>query len=108
MKNYYEILGVTPPASGEEIKRAYYKLAHQFHPDKIGGDGEKFKEIAEAYRFLSDPKNRTNLPGLVDAMNRYEHRQSIQYQYQNVMVANWYYTNWNQGVNPSTTDSSKI
>jgi molecular chaperone DnaJ len=57
MKDYYKILGVPRNASQEEIKKAYYRLAHKYHPDK-GGDPEKFKEINEAYRVLSDPEKR--------------------------------------------------
>lgn len=57
MKDYYKILGVPPNATDEEIRRAYYKLAHKYHPDK-GGDAEKFKEINEAYRVLSDKQKR--------------------------------------------------
>jgi molecular chaperone DnaJ len=57
MKDYYKILGVSRDASPEEIKRAYYRLAHKYHPDK-GGDEEKFKEINEAYQVLSDKEKR--------------------------------------------------
>lgn len=57
MKDYYKILGVPRTASEEEIKRAYRKLAHKYHPDK-GGDAEKFKEITEAYQVLSNKEKR--------------------------------------------------
>ncbi|MDD2677852.1 MAG: molecular chaperone DnaJ [Candidatus Paceibacterota bacterium] len=57
MKDYYEILGISKDASSEEIKKAFYKLAHKYHPDK-GGDAEKFKEINEAYQVLSNPQKR--------------------------------------------------
>jgi curved DNA-binding protein len=57
MKNYYEILGVTREAGPDEIKRAYRRLASQHHPDK-GGDKNKFQEIEQAYRVLSDPQQR--------------------------------------------------
>jgi len=58
-KNYYEILGVAKTASDDEIKKAYRRLAHQYHPDKAGGDEKKFKEINEAYQVLSDKIKRT-------------------------------------------------
>lgn len=57
-KDYYKILGVDRNASKEEIKKAYRRLAHQYHPDKPGGDEKKFKEINEAYQVLSDEKKR--------------------------------------------------
>ena len=57
-KDYYKILEVNQDASKEEIKRAYRKLAHQYHPDKKGGDEKKFKEINEAYQMLSDARKR--------------------------------------------------
>ncbi len=58
MKDYYKILGIDKNASPEEIKKAYRKLAHQYHPDKKDGDEEKFKEINEAYQILSDQNKR--------------------------------------------------
>ncbi|MBI4101517.1 MAG: molecular chaperone DnaJ [Candidatus Nealsonbacteria bacterium] len=57
-KDYYQILGVPKTASSDEIKRAYYRLAHKYHPDK-GGDEAKFKEINEAYQVLSDQTKRS-------------------------------------------------
>lgn len=57
-KNYYDLLGVGKSASDDEIKKAYRKLAHKYHPDKQGGDAEKFKEINEAYQVLSDKTKR--------------------------------------------------
>jgi curved DNA-binding protein len=61
-KDYYQILGVPKSATDEEIKRAYRKLAMQYHPDRNPGKekwaNEKFKEINEAYGVLGDPGKR--------------------------------------------------
>lgn len=57
-KDYYKILGVERSASEEDIKRAYHKLAHQHHPDKNGGNADKFKQINEAYQILSNKEKR--------------------------------------------------
>lgn len=57
MKDYYKILGVDKKSSTDEIKKAFRKLAHKYHPDK-GGDEKKFKEASEAYQTLSDEKKR--------------------------------------------------
>jgi len=54
---HYELLGVTEKATAEEIKLAYRKMASQHHPDK-GGDKNKFQEIEQAYRILSDNNQR--------------------------------------------------
>ena len=58
--DYYSILGVSKDASGADIKKAYRKLALEWHPDKNKSSGaeEKFKEINEAYEILSDPKKK--------------------------------------------------
>lgn len=57
-KDYYNLLGVEKSASKDDIKKAFYKLAAKYHPDKKGGDEAKFKEINEAYQTLSDEKKR--------------------------------------------------
>lgn len=57
-KDYYKILDVDKKASKEEIKRAFYKLAAKYHPDKKGGDEAKFKEVNEAYQVLSNDQKR--------------------------------------------------
>ena len=57
-KDYYNILGIDKGASKDEIKKAFRKLAHEHHPDKKGGNSEKFKEANEAYSVLSDDTKR--------------------------------------------------
>jgi molecular chaperone DnaJ len=58
-KDYYETLGVNKNASKDEIKKAFYKLAQKYHPDKKGGNEAKFKQINEAYQVLSDEAKRS-------------------------------------------------
>lgn len=57
-KDYYAVLGVDKKASKDDIKKAFRRLAHQYHPDKGSGDAEKFKEVSEAYAVLGDEKKR--------------------------------------------------
>ena len=59
-RDYYETLGVPRNASDEDIKRAFRKLALEYHPDRNKKDGaeERFKEINEAYQIISDPQKR--------------------------------------------------
>jgi molecular chaperone DnaJ len=59
MRDYYEVLGVSPDAGAEEIKRAYRQLARRYHPDISGDDrGVAFREVARAYDVLRDPGRR--------------------------------------------------
>jgi molecular chaperone DnaJ len=57
-KDYYQVLGVDKKASKDDIKNAFRKLAHKYHPDKGGTDESRFKEITEAYAILSDERKR--------------------------------------------------
>ncbi len=73
-KDYYQVLGVRPTASSEEIKKSYRRLALKYHPDKNQGDllaEAVFKEIAEAYEILSNSKKRED----------YHHKRFYTYNY---------------------------
>lgn len=73
-KDYYKILGVSRNASLDEIKRAYRKLALQYHPDRNPGNKqaeERFKEINEAYQVLSDPQRRARYDQLGESYSRW-------------------------------------
>jgi molecular chaperone DnaJ len=61
-RDYYDVLGVARDASAEEIKKAFRKLAFQYHPDRNNNDGsaDRFKEVSEAYEVLSDREKRAN------------------------------------------------
>jgi curved DNA-binding protein CbpA len=59
MHNYYEVLGVPQDAAPQEIRQAFRRLARRFHPDAgPEGSGERFQQVSEAYRTLSDPERR--------------------------------------------------
>jgi molecular chaperone DnaJ len=62
LKQYYTILGVTPKSTEQDIKKQFRKLAKEYHPDTGNQKSEhKFKEVLEAYKYLSDPKNPKTL-----------------------------------------------
>ena len=76
-RDYYKILGITRTASEDEIKRAYRKLAQQYHPDHNPGNDqaeEKFKEINEAYQVLSDPQKRARYNQLGESYSTWQQR----------------------------------
>jgi curved DNA-binding protein len=76
-KDYYKTLGVDRKASEEDIKRAYRKLALQYHPDRNPGDSkaeDHFKEINEAYQVLSDPAKRARYNQLGESYSRWQQR----------------------------------
>ncbi|GAB1431060.1 DnaJ C-terminal domain-containing protein [Ignavibacteria bacterium] len=73
-KDYYATLGVSKNATADEIKKAYRKLAQQYHPDKNSGDKkaeDKFKEINEAYEVLSNPEKRKKFDKLGSNWNSF-------------------------------------
>jgi curved DNA-binding protein len=76
-KDYYKILGVARNASADEIRKAYRKLAMQYHPDRNPGDKkseERFKEINEAYQVLSDSEKRARYDQLGSAYSNWQSR----------------------------------
>ena len=68
-KDYYEILGIPKGSSKDEVKKAFRKLASKYHPDKQGGDEEKYKEVTEAYAVLGDDKKKAEYDTYGHAFN---------------------------------------
>jgi curved DNA-binding protein len=76
-KDYYQILGLDRSAGADEVRKAYRKLAMQYHPDRNPGNKqaeEKFKEINEAYQVLSDPQKRARYDQLGSAYSSWQQR----------------------------------
>lgn len=76
-KDYYNVLGLSRSASPDEIRKAYRKLAMQYHPDRNPGDKqaeERFKDINEAYQVLSDPQKRARYDQLGSAYSNWQQR----------------------------------
>lgn len=79
LRNYYELLDVSPDATVEEIKRAYRRLARQYHPDLNPGDKqaeETFKDLVEAYDVLCDPEERKKYDQLINTRNSKNRRRT--------------------------------
>ncbi len=69
MNDYYKVLGLQKGASKDEVKKAFRKLAAQYHPDKKTGDEAKYKEITEAYSVLGDDKRKAEYDSYGHAFN---------------------------------------
>jgi len=76
MADYYKILGIKKDASDQEIKDSFRRLAHKHHPDKAGGNAEKFKEVNEAYQILSDPEKKVMYDQYGSAFNQAQEKGS--------------------------------
>lgn len=75
-RDYYQVLGISRTATEQEIKRAYRKLARQYHPDLNQGDKQAevhFKELNEAYEVLSDPEKRSRYDQLGSSYQQWQH-----------------------------------
>ena len=89
LKNFYQILGVAPTATQDEIKKAYRFRASKFHPDKHQGDKffeEEFKELKNAYDILSDPTKRVRYDQQFNKTEKEETNQKTKSEHQNENV----------------------
>jgi DnaJ-class molecular chaperone len=86
VSDHYEILGVKPGASPEELKKAYRKLALEHHPDK-GGDEEKFKQITESYETLTGKRRDKSVPP--PSVDPWQHIQDMMNQMNQQSAGRW-------------------
>lgn len=80
-EDYYELLDIAPTATAEEVKRAYYRQARRYHPDRNPDDAaaeERFKLIAEAYRVLGDADERYQYDGWLERHRRLAHAPELE------------------------------
>lgn len=83
---HYTVLGIDKNATLEDIKKAYKKLALQYHPDKNGGDSQLFKRINEAYQILSDPTKRQDYDNSLNGFKNSPFNQHIIIDFVNVVL----------------------
>ncbi len=81
--NLYEALGLDKEATSEQIKEAYKRAAQSAHPDKEGGDTEKFQLIATAYKILSNEDKKKQYDETGDINNNVDNKQGVQTQMMN-------------------------
>jgi curved DNA-binding protein len=70
--DYYKVLGIHRGADEQAIRQAYKKLALRYHPDRAGGDEERFKQVSEAYAALSNNKNGATVSAPMETVDMYE------------------------------------
>ena len=101
-KDYYKILGVSKTATADEIKKAYRKLARQYHPDtnKTPDAEAKFKDISEAYNVLGNAENRKKYDTLGSSYSNFRTQGGNPNDFQ---WANWFYENPNDAYRTTST-----
>lgn len=88
--DYYELLDVAPTATAEEVKRAYYRQARRYHPDRNPDDAaaeERFKLIAEAYRILGDADERYQYDGWLERHRRLANAPELETMHRHIRVS---------------------